>query len=57
MTSLEWYAVNSLDPDLINEIKSDYENTQVLIYDSAIDLSIKYQNATGLIIYYQGSYI
>ena len=55
--SMEWYATPMLDPDLINEIKSDYENSQILLYDSAANLSIKYQTATGLILYYQGSYI
>ena len=57
ITSMEWTYVNQLDPDLINEIKGDYENTHVLLFDSAINLSIKYQNTTGLIIYYQGSFI
>ena len=56
-TSMEWMANNQVDPDLINEIKDDYENAQVLIYDSAVDLSIKFQTGTGLIIYYQGSFI
>ena len=32
-TSMEWMANNQVDPDLINEIKDDYENAQVLIYD------------------------
>ena len=56
-TSMEWIANNQLDPDLINEIKDDYENAHVLLYDSAVDLSIKYQTGTGLTIYYQGSFI
>lgn len=56
-TSMEWIANNQLDPDLINEIKDDYENAQVLLYDSAVDLSIKFQTGTGLTLYYQGSYI
>ena len=56
-TSMEWMANNQVDPDLINEIKDDYENAQVLIYDSAVDLSIKFQTGTGLILYYQGSFI
>lgn len=57
VTSMEWTANNILDPDLIKEIKNDYENTQVLLYDSSVDLSIKYQTTTGLIIYYQGSFL
>lgn len=56
-TSMEWLANNQVDPDLINEIKDDYENAQVLLYDSAVDLSIKFQTGTGLILYYQGSFI
>ena len=56
-SSIEWYAVNELDKDLINEIASDYANTHVLLYDSANDLSIKYQTSTGIVIYYQGSFI
>lgn len=56
-TSMEWYAIVQLDPDLINEIKSDYEGTQVLLYDSTVGLSIKYQSQTGLVLYYAGSYI
>ena len=54
---MEWIANNQLDPDLINEIKDDYENAHVLLYDSAVDVSIKYQTGTGLTIYYQGSFI
>ena len=29
----------------------------MLLYDSSNDLSIKYQNGTGLVLYYKGSYI
>jgi len=54
---MEWYAVDQLDPDLINEIKSDYEFAQVLLYDSANDISIKWQTGTGMVIYYAGSFI
>lgn len=56
-TSMEWYACNTLDPKLREEIKSDYEGTHVLLYDSACDLSIKYQPGTGLVLYFQGSFI
>lgn len=55
--SIEWYAVNQLDPQLIKEIAGDYENTHVLLYDSAKDISIKYQPNTGLSMYYMGSFI
>lgn len=57
ITSMEWYANGRLDPDLINEIKSDYEGTHVLLYDSAADLSIKYQPGTGITVYYIGSFL
>ena len=56
-TSMEWYATSTLDKKLREELKNDYKNAHVLIYDSAIDLSIKFQMSTGLIIYYKGSYI
>lgn len=56
-TSMEWYGISTLDKNLINEIKSDYAGSQVLLYDSSNDLSIKYQNGTGLVLYYKGSYI
>lgn len=56
-TSMEWYATGILDKDLREELKNDYKNAHVLLYDSAVDLSIKYQTSTGLIIYYKGSYI
>ena len=54
---MEWYGISTLDKNLINEIKSDYAGSQVLLYDSSNDLSIKYQNGTGLVLYYKGSYI
>lgn len=56
-TSMEWYANNMLDAKLINEIKSDYEGTHVLLYDSAVDLSVKFQPGSGIVIYYKGSFI
>lgn len=55
--TMEWYAINELDPDLINELKDDYAYSQILLYDSAHDLSIKYQTKSGLVMYYAGSYI
>lgn len=56
-TSMEWYAVNTLDKSLIDEIKSDYAGSHILLYDSAVDLSIKFQPGSGLLLYYQGSFI
>lgn len=56
-TSMEWSSVAAVDPDLINEIYTDYAGTHVLLYDSAADLSIKYQPGSGVVIYFAGSYI
>ena len=36
-----------MDPELINMIKSDYQNTHVLLYDSDQDLIVLYQPMTG----------
>lgn len=55
--SMEWYAVDQLDPKLINEIASDYAGTHVLLYDSAKDISFKYQPGSGVVLYYAGSFI
>ena len=46
---MEWTGTGVLDKDLINEIKSDYEGTHVLLYDSASDISIKFQPGSGLV--------
>lgn len=56
-TSLEWIGTTQIDPDLINEIKSDYEGAHVLLYDSAADLTVKYQQGSGLVFYFNGSFI
>lgn len=53
----EYTAIQNIDPDLIEEIKDDYDGTQVLAYDSDADLLIIYQNMTGLKIFYGGAYI
>ena len=54
---LEWYAINELDKDLISELSQDYANSHFLIYDSANDITVKYQTVTGLVLYYKGSFI
>ena len=48
----EYCAIQNIDPDLIEQIKDDYEGTQVIAYDSDAELLILYQNMTGLKILY-----
>lgn len=55
--SMEWYGVNQLDPNMISELANDYEGSHFLLYDSAKDLSIKFQPNSGLTLNYAGSYI
>lgn len=55
--SMEWYAIAELDPKLIDELVDDYPESQILLYDSANDISIKWQSKSGMVIYYSGSYI
>jgi hypothetical protein len=57
VNSMEWYAINSLDKKLSEEIASDYKGTHVLLYDSDSDLSIKFQPNSGLTLYYKGSFV
>ncbi len=49
-------AIQNLDTALIEKIKDDYDGTHVLIYDPIADLSIIYQNKSGLLIYQKGSF-
>lgn len=55
--AFEWVGTNRIDRKLAEEIAGDYEGTHVLLYDSDSDLSIIYQNQTGLRFYYKGSFI
>jgi len=55
--SMEWTGLNRLDPKLREELSRDYQGAHCLLYDSSSDLSIMYQNATGLRIYYNKSFI
>lgn len=57
VNSMEWYAINSLDKKLSEEIASDYKGSHVLLYDSESDLSIKFQPNSGLVLYFKGSFI
>lgn len=53
----EYTGIQNIDPDLINEIKDDYKDTHVLLYDSEKDLIVIYQPKTGLKMYLNGSVI
>lgn len=53
----EYTFLQNIDPALIDEIKDDYPDTQVLLYDSENDLIIIYQNLNGLRFYLKGSEI
>lgn len=57
LTNMEWTGNNQIDPNLINEIASDYAGTTVLMYDSRKDVTIKFQPNSGLTLYYNGSHI
>lgn len=60
----EYTAIQNLDPNMINEIKDNYENTHVLCYDSDKDFYIMFQpskledgiqNGKGFKIYFGDS--
>lgn len=51
----EYCSVENIDPALVREIEDDYENTQVVLYDSVARIAILYQPMTGLKIYYNGA--
>lgn len=55
--SPEYYGVQKIDKNLINEIKDDYEGSQTIMYDHDEDLSIMFQRQSGLRLYYKGSYV
>lgn len=57
VNTMEWYGTNTIDRKLSQEIATDYEGTQVLLYDSEYDLSIKFQPGSGLVLTYKGSYL
>lgn len=56
-SSLEWVGTLNIDRQLAQELGNDYEGSHTLLYDSEADLSIKFQQGTGLAIYYKGSNI
>ena len=53
----EYWAIQQVDTNLINEIKADYPGTHVILYDSDQELSVIFQPNSGFRIYYRGSYI
>lgn len=56
LKSPEYFGVQKLDKNLINEIKSDYLGSQVLCYDHDNDMSVMYQPNHGIRIYLGGSF-
>lgn len=54
--SPEIVGIQNLDSTLIEEIKEDYEGTQVLLYDPLADLKIIYQPDSGLLMYLKESF-
>ena len=57
VNSMEWYGTNTIDRQLSLELASDYEGSQFLLYDSEYDLSVRFQPNSGMVMYYQGSYV
>jgi len=53
----EYTNIQNIDPALIDEIKDDYQNTHVLMYDSEQDVLIIYQTMTGIKLWMKGSMI
>ena len=53
----EYSAIQNIDPALIEEIQSDYQNTHVLLYDSDKDLIVIYQPKTGYKMWLGGSMV
>lgn len=53
----EYTNLQNIDPALIDEIKNDYQNTHVILYDSEKELIVIYQPMTGYKMYLAGSMI
>ena len=51
----EYYALQYVDPDLIEEIKDEYKDTHVLLFDSQKDLAVIYQPLSGIKMWLNGS--
>lgn len=54
---LEYLGCIQPDPDMLNEIKDDYQGSTVLMYDSAVNASIRVQPNNGMILTFKGSRI
>ena len=53
----EYSNIQNIDPALIEEIKDDYQGTQILTYDSERNLIVGYQPMTGFKIWLDGSMV
>ena len=53
----EYWAIQNIDSQLIEEIKDDYDGTHVIAYDPDEELNIIYQRNRGIEIYYRESFI
>lgn len=53
----EYTGLQCIDPNLVNEIKDDYQDSQVILYDAANEVTIIYQRMTGLKLYHRGATI
>lgn len=52
----EYTTIQNIDTELIKKIKDDYEGTHVLLYDPEKELSIIYQNNSGIQIFFKDSF-
>ena len=57
LNSIEWTAIQKIDPALSQELSTDYAGSHTLLYDTESDLSIMFLPNSGLRIYYRGSRI
>jgi len=53
----EYTTIQNIDTTLIDTIKNDYDGTHVLLYDPDEELSLIYQRALGIQLYFRGSFI
>lgn len=53
----EYTSLQCVDPNLVEEIKDDYQDSQVILYDAANEVTIIYQKMTGLKLYHRGATI
>ena len=57
INSPEYTTIQNIDSNLIEEIKSDYEGTHVLLYDPDEELNIIFQRERGMMMFYKESFI